>query len=66
MNPLRKTPVTFDELLAALKASGAIRPGSIVTIDVFHAGSCPKLRGGMCTCKPDFRVLSPRNPEREN
>jgi hypothetical protein len=58
--------MTFDELLAALQASGAIRPGRVVCIDVIHKGSCPKLSGGICTCRPDLQAYSPRTPEKEN
>jgi len=50
--------MTLEEFLAALQASGAIKPGTLTEVDVYHDSDCPKLRRGACTCKPDFKLGS--------
>lgn len=40
----------------AVRLTGDLSPGTIATATVRHDQWCPRLRGGLCRCRPDVEV----------
>lgn len=52
-----KTRPTYIRQILDAWARGEIdRTPGLQHIDVMHDDWCPKLHGGLCTCKPEIRV----------
>lgn len=49
----------WEKQLKDAIAKGALQPGSLTIMNVYHDNWCPKLNGGDCTCDPDadFRIV---------